>query len=415
MKNTNKTIFFIEDNTLVLTIYRNWLQREGFKVESAVDGLTAVEKLPKLKPDLVILDWMLPKLNGIDVLQFIRERADLKDTPVLVLSNAYMDERASKASTVGANKRLLKTQCTSAKLIEEVRELLGAGSQPSSAKDNEESFQETRAGLLKDAPGEIAKIREFCLAFVKTVGSPENTEHLNNLYQRIRFLCARAGLGDCTKIAHLASALEAMLFEIIFKNPKPSTSALQTIAQSVDCLGRLFQSEDVQSAEAMFKARVLIVDDDPICTFATVAAMKRARLEAVSAQDPIAALELAEHEHYDIVLLDISMPGMNGFELCKKLRVLSGYQKTPVVFITSNSEFQNRAQAILSGGNDLIAKPISPLELALKIIDTFDRAARTAGYSQVQNRSKGNSVHCFASYANRYGKDRDANKTQDGL
>jgi DNA-binding response OmpR family regulator len=368
MKNTGKTIFFVEDNPLVLTIYRNWLQREGFKIESAADGLAAIEKLPKLKPDLVILDWMLPKLNGLDVLQFIREHADLKDTPVLILSNAYMDERASKVITVGANKRLLKTQCTSAKLIQAIRELMGTAPQSNSSEASEDSLQETRAGLLKDAPGEIAKIREYCLTFVKTAGTPENAEPLNNLYQRVRFLCARAGLGDCTKIAHLVSALEAMLFEIIFKKTKPSASVLQTIAQSVDCLGRLFQTEDVQSADSMFKARVLVVDDDPICTFATVAAMKRAKLEAVSAQDPVAALELMQQENYDIVLLDISMPGMNGFEVCEKLRLLSGYQKTPVIFVTSNSEFQNRAQAILSGGDDLIAKPISPLELALKII-----------------------------------------------
>ncbi|HXE43450.1 MAG TPA: response regulator, partial [Candidatus Baltobacteraceae bacterium] len=140
------------------------------------------------------------------------------------------------------------------------------------------------------------------------------------------------------------------------------------IAQSVDCLGRLFQSEDIQNAEAIFKAKVLVVDDDPICTFATTAAMKRAKLEAVSSLDPVAALQMAQQDQYDIVLLDINMPGLNGFEVCEKLRLLPRYQDTPVIFVTSNSEFQNRAQAVLSGGDDLIAKPISPLELALKTI-----------------------------------------------
>jgi CheY-like chemotaxis protein len=377
MKSDKKTILFVEDNPLVLMIYRNWLQRDGFQVESAVDGQVALDKLLQLKPSLVLLDLMLPKVNGLDVLKFIREHPDLKTTPVMILSNAYMDEPASKAMLAGANKRMLKTQCTPSKLIEAVREALGTapaarGTRPQNesalAEANEALLDETRRSLLADAPEEIAQIREHCLAFVKTAGLPASAEHLNNMYQQVRFLCARAGLGDCAKVAHLVGALEALLFEIISKKSLPSPSVLQTIAQAVDCLGRLFRKGDINSAEQVLKAKVLIADDDPICNFATMAAMKRAKLEAVCTQDPLELLEMAKVKTYDIVLLDINMPGLNGFEVCEKLRQLPQYKKTPVVFVTSNSEFQNRAQAVLSGGNDLIAKPIFPLELALKTI-----------------------------------------------
>src|SRR5271170_141748 len=361
---SNKTILFVEDNPLVLASYRPWLERAGFKIETAGDGETAIEKFPQIKPGLVILDLMLPKMNGAEVLSFIRAHAELKDTPVLILSNAYLDENVAKM-TMSANKRLLKTQCTPAALIEAVRELLGA--QPAlngESQKNEESLKETRAGLLKDAPAEIAKIREYCLAYVKASGSPAGAGHLNNLYQRVRFLCARSGLGDCSKIAHLASAIEAMLFEIIFKKATPTPSGLQTIAQAVDCLGRLFQNDNFQSAGAAFKARVLVVDDDAVCNHVTVSAMKRAKIEAVSTHDPVVALDMAQSEHYDMVLLDVNMSALTGFEVCEKLRLLSGYQKTPVVFVTASNELQIRAQAVLSGGNDLIAKPIAPLELA---------------------------------------------------
>lgn len=373
----NRTILFVEDNPLVLAVYRNRLQSEGYTVEAVGDGVAALEALPRLKPGLVILDLMLPKLNGSEVLKFIREHGDLKMTPVLILSNAYLDDRASQAMTAGASKRLPKTQCTPAKLIEAIRELLGApdevkvrngGEAKSAPPKSDAALQEARDRLLKDAPSEISKIREYCLAFVKTGGSDAGLEHLNHLYQHVRILCARAGLGDCTKIAHLSSALEAILFEIIFKKSTPTPSALQTIAQAVDCLGRLFQNQQIDSLDSTLKAKVLIVDDDPVCNFATVAAMKRARLDAVSTENPADALELAQGGHYDIVLLDINMPKLTGFEVCEKIRQISGYQKTPVIFVTSNGEFQNRAKAVLSGGNDLIAKPISPLELALKTI-----------------------------------------------
>ena len=370
-KDVKNTILFVEDNPLVLASYRPCLEREGYTVEAATDGEMALEKLPQLKPGLVILDLLLPKLNGAEVLHFIRGHAELKHTPVLILSNAYVDERALKETTPGADKRLLKTQCTPAALIQAVRELLGmapaANGTPQSGETGAHFFKETRAALQKDAPAEIAKIREHCQAYIRAGGSPAGLEHLNQLYQRVRFLCARSGLGDCTRIAHLASAIEAMLFEIIFKKHTPAPSALQTITQAVDCLGRLFQ-DGIESAGTALKAKVLVVDDDPVCNIVTVSAMKRARLEAVSTQDPVAALDMAQAERYDMVLLDVNMPGLNGFEVCEKLRLMSGYQKTPVIFVTSGDEFQSRARAVLSGASDFIAKPVAPLELALKTI-----------------------------------------------
>src|SRR5581483_2403121 len=400
MKTSRNTILFVEDNPLVLAAYRSRLQREGFNVEAVEDGEAALTLLPQLKPALVILDLMLPKVNGMEVLKFIREHEELTGTPVLILSNAYLDERASKALTAGANKRLLKTQCTPSKLIEAIRELLEMPREVKTipgirheevesalAKADEILLQEARTHLLKDAATEVAKIREHCLAFVKAAGSDAGNEHLHKLYQAVRFLCARAGLGDCTKIAHLSSALEAILFEIIFKKSSPSQSALQTVAQAVDCLGRLFQNKEIASAESTLKAKVLIVDDDPVCNFVTIAAMKRAKLDAVSTQDPVVALEMAQRERYDLVLLDINMPGLNGFEVCEKLRVLSGYQKTPVIFVTSNSEFQSRARAVLSGGNDLIAKPISPLELALKTIMHLIEPPRAKSDTEFKSKS----------------------------
>ena len=75
------------------------------------------------------------------------------------------------------------------------------------------------------------------------------------------------------------------------------------------------------------------------------------------------------HEtRFDLVLLDIEMPGMNGLDFCKQLRVMPGYRHTPVIFVTSHGDFVNRAKSILSGGNDMISKPVLPIELAVKAV-----------------------------------------------
>jgi CheY-like chemotaxis protein len=74
-----------------------------------------------------------------------------------------------------------------------------------------------------------------------------------------------------------------------------------------------------------------------------------------------------EAERFNVVLLDINMPGLTGFELCEKLRQIPHCKSIPVIFITGHNNFDNRKQSVLSGGHDFITKPVSPSELALKI------------------------------------------------
>ena len=389
MSENTKKILFVEDDPVVLTLYRNRLQREGFEILFAEDGEVALNVLSRVRPDLVVLDLMLPKVNGEEVLKHIRADARLKATPVIILSNAYMADLAQKAMQSGANKGMLKTECTPTKLLEAIQDVLGCTPLPvpaagtgktksgksqaeayiaaaAAAHADEMSLKAAREEFIKDAPAEVSKIRDHCLAYIKAAAMPSGLQRLNSLYQRVHFLSARAGLAGCKKIALLASAFEALLFEVVFKPSDVTPSVLQTIAQAVDCLGRLFQNGDTGIAGLDLKAKILIVDDDAVCNYTMVAALKRAHLEPVSVEDPTVAVQLLQASRYDIVLLDINMPVMNGFELCETLRRLPQYKETPVIFITGNGDFQNRAQSILSGGNDLITKPTSPLELVLK-------------------------------------------------
>jgi DNA-binding response OmpR family regulator len=62
------------------------------------------------------------------------------------------------------------------------------------------------------------------------------------------------------------------------------------------------------------------------------------------------------------------MPVLNGFELCKRLRKVPGYEKTPVIFVSSHDDVGSRAKATLSGADDLVAKPFLPQELAAKVV-----------------------------------------------
>lgn len=129
-----KTIVFIEDDEVVLLAYCNRLRREGFHVEVAKDGLEAMKILLLSLPDLIVLDLMLPKFNGQEVLKFIRKDRRLKPVPVIILSSrSILDAEDEPLLEAGATRRLLKENCTPATLATVIRDALAenpAGSIP---------------------------------------------------------------------------------------------------------------------------------------------------------------------------------------------------------------------------------------------------------------------------------------------
>jgi len=121
-----KTIFFVEDDPVVVKVYGAKFEREGFLVEVAKDGLEAMKMLAAVRPDVVVLDLMMPKLNGRDVLKYIRSVPDLKATRVILLSNAHKTSVEQAASEFGVEKALLKSSCTPGQLLAVINELFNA-------------------------------------------------------------------------------------------------------------------------------------------------------------------------------------------------------------------------------------------------------------------------------------------------
>ena len=119
-----KTIFLVEDDAVIVKVYGAKFEREGFRVVVAEDGLVALKILPTTKPDIIVLDLMMPKLNGVDVLKYIRSHSALKATPVIILSNAHMTSLAQEAAAIGAEKALLKSSCTPGQLLKVIHGLL---------------------------------------------------------------------------------------------------------------------------------------------------------------------------------------------------------------------------------------------------------------------------------------------------
>ena len=136
----------------------------------------------------------------------------------------------------------------------------------------------------------------------------------------------------------------------------------------MDFLGFLFDAAPLPEKQEIPAANIMVVDDEAISRRAVVYALEKAHLKSVSIEDPNDALKLLTENQFDLIFLDVDMPGMTGFELCTKLRSSTRNKKTPVIFVTSLSDFDNRTSSMMAGGNDFIAKPFLFIELTVKAL-----------------------------------------------
>jgi len=380
-----KKILIIEDDQIVANVYRNKLAVEGYQTEAALDGESGLKLMRTFQPDGIVLDLMLPKMSGVEVIKEIRSEAEFSKVPIIVLSNTYSTNLIQDAWKAGATKCVSKINCSPKVLLELMRRTIGAGEAVSHAPRKTESrpatkpdalgnetdaaFQaEFRKTFIAGLPAMFTVLRGDLQSLIKSDTEEERLKHIHELYSRIHAVNSNASLAGLVPIAHMAAALEALLQELYEKPKSINASTLRTVAIAVDFFNFLFEHGTLPEKWEISPASILVVDDEAIACRAIVYALEKAQLQSVSVEDPNAAFKLLSENHYDLVLLDVDMPVMTGYELCIKLRSLPAHKKTPVVFITRLDDFNNRTSSMMVGGNDFIAKPFLHIELAVKAL-----------------------------------------------
>lgn len=116
-----KHILVVEDEDFLSQVLKDNLSLEGYKVETAVDGEDALEKIQESKPSLILLDLLLPKIDGFQVLEELKSSPDFKLIPVIVLSNLGADTDIKRALSLGADDYFVKSQHPIAEVVERVR------------------------------------------------------------------------------------------------------------------------------------------------------------------------------------------------------------------------------------------------------------------------------------------------------
>lgn len=126
-------ILLVEDEPLIIDVYQVAFKKARLDLEAIVFGSKAIEKMKRVqmglaeKPDLVLLDLILPDINGIEVLKVIRAQEKTKDIPVFILTNYTSEELKKMGYDLSSEQYLLKSDCTPTELVELVEKRLKAG------------------------------------------------------------------------------------------------------------------------------------------------------------------------------------------------------------------------------------------------------------------------------------------------
>lgn len=120
-----KKILLVEDDTALASVYQSRLELEGFEVDHVANGELALSRVVEYKPDLVVLDAMMPKVNGFDVLDILRNTPETTNVRVIMLTALSQPKDKERAEALGADDYLVKSQVVIGDVVERIKHHLG--------------------------------------------------------------------------------------------------------------------------------------------------------------------------------------------------------------------------------------------------------------------------------------------------
>jgi CheY-like chemotaxis protein len=190
----------------------------------------------------------------------------------------------------------------------------------------------------------------------------------NHLSRQAHMLTETLALADQPGLSQLALSTELLVLDLRSMPEQLNSSVTITLGQAADFLNSRLSQSCMGALPCPSGSRVLVVDDDHGARELISASIQTAGLMPEVVDSPSACISAVSNNRFDLVFLDVGLPEMTGFELCSRVRNTPGHDRVPIVFLTGMTNFQNRAQSSLSGGNDFIGKPFHPLELGLKAL-----------------------------------------------
>lgn len=117
-------ILIVEDDPYISKMYQLKLSLDGFDVQLAENGRIGVEKAKSFVPNIILTDILMPEMDGFDVIKNVKMEPDLKNIPILIMSNLGQEDHVQKGLELGAIGYIVKSQYTPTKVVEKIKEIL---------------------------------------------------------------------------------------------------------------------------------------------------------------------------------------------------------------------------------------------------------------------------------------------------
>ncbi len=414
-------ILIVDDDPILLRVYLSKLTSEGFTVEAVGEGAAALMAIAAKPPDLLLLDLMLPDLSGVEVIKAVRARERGRRLPIVVLSNLYLEEESAAATAAGADLVLTKARTTPRKVVESVRGVLSVVAPleprplpitpplpgppgermpsppvaatavtavplpilPTLPSASEEPRIVRGSTALAVAPDTTRRSREGSESFVRAESflaqiEPSLVEAthllttlaqdpgaLTNLGRTCKHLGNRAIAAQRWDLAKLAAAGESLVHQIKESPRYLTPSTVRTLTQVVARCRLLATSTTTTDLTVI---PTLVLDDEGVSRTTIGLALGKVGLQGTPMAEPRQALAALGQQRFRLILSDVMMNGMSGFQFAAQARLVPGYVRTPIIFVTALADFESQFRATAHGADDLIAKPFLLMELGTKAL-----------------------------------------------
>jgi CheY-like chemotaxis protein/signal transduction histidine kinase/HAMP domain-containing protein len=369
------------------------LEEEEIKAFGVEDGETCLDILENMRPDAIILDLIMPKFDGLAVLEALRKTKNGNTIPVLIVTAKDITHEdkvfMGRYSAACLNKQNLETSRLNMRLFEAKKLTDKMAQQPSLetpkqvliAEDNEDLILQMRSVLhrhdfLMDVARDGQEALDYLSEKVPDVLILDLMMPVVDGYEVLKKIRASESTKELPVMVLTAKDLSAHDVELFRKYGIQFHIQKGDVNQDtfVSCLHLMLgnepksESKEVQTIKSGKEKSILVIEDNPDNVLALKAILGR-RYNLIEAYDGRVGLELCVSESPDIVLLDISLPDMDGYEVISLIRENKELEKLPVIALSAHAMKGVREKVIEHGCDDYLSKPVEPD----KLLDMLER------------------------------------------
>lgn len=362
-----RRILLVDDDPFIISLYVSKLKRAGLEVEAVANGEEALRRLEAVRPDMVILDLNMPKLNGIEVLKQIRSTPALESLPVLVLTNVCSDSVMRETWEARPTRYLIKRETPPNVVIDEVLALLKTVTPATAEKP---AAPVATAGRPAAEPVPETPWQPEIMARAGEVLDARSTEGFQSALSAFRTLaepflkrCRQQSAGSFAVL--FAEALDALVAELLGHPENATPSLLRAFEMSVERLHSMFDPAPFIPGRPLEPAIALVVASDDFLRDSIGRLLERVVLRPIRAGREDVGLHLMRENTFKLAVVDAAAPE----EYLENIHALPPAAQCPLILITAPEDYRPTQKP----GLERLAKPISSTDLMVKALLLSER------------------------------------------